>query len=302
MEKIIKTVEKKVFVFYNTPKMSKYGTISADIFYVYGQGEKMKLLSVQQFVDKYNGSSVDFDKKYGSQCVDLFNFYNSEVIGAPFIGTPATGGARDLYEIDSPTRAEFYKKLAADSQLQVGDVLVYGEPNGRYVENGKVIFLGHVRIYIGDGKFIEQNGKIAGKTIVDSDRVGGLLGVLRPLRFIGQNSPQDASPTPQNKNKHTIVSGDTFWGLEERYNIPHGTLQQLNPGLDAKALPIGGTIVLAAEPATTPSATATYYTIKQDDTFWGLEDAWQLPHGTLQQLNPGVDPRKLQIGQRIRRS
>lgn len=302
VDKIRKTGEKQVFVFYNTLKMTRCVTISADIFYVFRQGDSMTQISVQQFVEKYNGSSVDFDKKYGAQCVDLFNFYNSEVVGAPFIGTPATGGARDLYDVESPVRAQYYKKLDANSHLQTGDVTVYGDPNGRYVENGRVIFLGHVRVYIGDGKFIEQNGKIAGKTIVNSDKVGGLLGILRPLRFIGQNSPQNVSPAPQNKNKHIIISGDTFWGLEERYKLAHGTLQQLNPGIDPKALKIGSEIVIAGEPATAPSPAATYYTIQRGDTFWGLEDAWQLPHGTLQQLNPGQDPRKLQIGQRIRRS
>lgn len=259
-------------------------------------------LSIQQFVEKYNGQSVDFDKKYGAQCVDLFNFYNSEVVGAPFIGTPVTGGARDLYQVDSPARAEHYKKLPANSQLQAGDVLVYGEPNGMYVEGGRAHFLGHVRMYIGDGKFIEQNGKISGKTIVDQDNVNGLLGILRPLRFIGQNSPQDVIPPTQNKNKHIIQPGDTFWGLEEKYGIEHGKLQQLNPQYDAKSLPIGGEIVLTGQPAAAPSAGETYYTIQSGDTFWGLEDAWQLAHGTLQRLNPGQDPRTLQVGQRIRRS
>lgn len=259
-------------------------------------------LSVQEFVQKYNGQSVDFDKKYGAQCVDLFNFYNSEVVGAPFIGTPVTGGARDLYEVDSKARAEHYKKLPANSQLQAGDVLVYGAPNGMYVANGKANFLGHVRMYIGDGKFVEQNGKISGKTIVDQDNVNGLLGILRPLRFIGQNSPQDVIPPTQNKNKHIIQPGDTFWGLEEKYGIEHGKLQQFNPQYDAKSLPIGGEIVLTEQPSTATSTGETYYIIQSGDTFWGLEDAWQLNHGTLQRLNPGQDPRALQVGQRIRRS
>lgn len=262
----------------------------------------MQLISVDQFKNKYDGKSVDFDKKYLEQCVDLFNFYNVEVVGAPFIGTPATGGARDLYEVDSAVRAQFYKKLPADTPMQAGDVPVYGEPNGRYIENGKVYFLGHVRIALGGGWFIEQNGKKAHVTTVSQDKVGGLLGILRPLRFIGQNSPQNVPESNQNKNKHTIVQGDTFWGLEERYNIPHGQLQQLNPGLDAKALPIGGQIVLRAESTPAPSAPETYYTIKRGDTFWGLEDAWQLPHGTLQQLNPGLNARALPIGGKLRRS
>lgn len=262
----------------------------------------MTLISVAQFKEKYDGRAVDFDKKYGAQCVDLFNFYNSEVIGAPFIGTPATGGARDLYEVDSPLRAQFYKKLPADSPEQAGDVLVYGQPNGRYIENGRVIYLGHVRIALGDDVYIDQNGKKSQQTVVGSDKVGGLLGILRPLRFIGERSPQNVPQSNQNQNKHKIVSGDTFWGLEEMYNIQHGTLQQLNPGLDPKALQIGSQIVIATEPTPTPSTATTYYNIKINDTFWGLENAWQLPHGTLQQLNPGTDPRKLQIGQRIRRS
>lgn len=262
----------------------------------------MTQISVEQFASKYDGKAVDFDKKYGAQCVDLFNFYNSEVIGAPFIGTPATGGARDLYEVDCAVRAEFYKKLPADTSVQEGDVLVYGEPNGRYIENGRVIFLGHVRIALKNGFFIEQNGKKANSTTISKDKVGGLLGVLRPLKFIGQNSPQNVPSAPTSENKHTIKSGDTFWGLEERHGIEHGTLAKLNPQYDPKALPIGAQIILRAEPATPANTPETYYTIKKGDTFWGLEDAWQLPHGTLQKLNPGLNPRALTIGGKIRRS
>lgn len=257
-------------------------------------------ISVEQFVSKYNGTSVDFDKKYGAQCVDLFNFYNSEVVGAPFIGTPRTGGARDLYEVDSPVRAQYYKKLSADSQLQTGDVLVYGEPNGRYIDGKVVKFLGHVRMYIGDNKFIEQNARVAGKTIVDSDKVGGLLGVLRPLRFIGENSPQDVTPPPQNQNKHTIQKDDTFWGLEESNGWIHGTLQNLNPGVDAKKLQIGSEINIPAAAKEAPKSEERYYTVQPNDTYWGLEDAWQLPHGRLQQLNPQYPARQLPVGARIR--
>lgn len=257
-------------------------------------------INLQQFVDKYNGTSVDFDKKYGAQCVDLFNFYNSEVVGAPFIGTPVTGGARDLYEVESPTRNQYYKRLGNDSQLQAGDVVVYGDPNGRYKVGNKTIFLGHVRMYIGDGKFIEQNARIAGETIVDSDKVSGQLGILRPLKFIGENSPQDVPTEQKNKNKHTIVDGDTFWGLEEANGWPHGTLQSLNPDMDAHALPIGAEIVIPTSNVESQKSEERYYTVKPNDTYWGLEDAWQLPHGTIQQLNPQYPARQLPVGARIR--
>lgn len=259
-------------------------------------------ISIEEFAAKYDGKAVDFDKKYGAQCVDLFNFYNTEVVGAPWIGTPATGGARDLYEVASPARQEYYKILGADEVVQAGDVEVAGEPNGRYVENGVTKFLGHVRIALGGGRFIEQNGKVSQSTAITTAKLSGKLGILRPLKFIGQNSPQIVEPPTQNKNKHTISQGETFWGLEELKGWNHGTLQTLNPGVDPKRLGIGQQINVPAESAPAASPAATYYTITPNDTFWGLEDAWQIPHGTLQRLNPGIDPKKLQIGQQIKRS
>lgn len=260
------------------------------------------MISVQQFVEKYRGKSIDFDKAYGAQCVDLFNFYNKEVVGAPWIGTPKTGGARDLFEVPAANKDKHYKALGANSQLQIGDVLVFGEPYGRVVENGAVKFYGHVTIYIGNAQIIQQNGRIAQRTTVDPLFKKGMIGVLRPLRFSTQTSPQESPDNAQNKNKHIIKKGDTFWGIEESKGLPHGTLQTLNPGIDPRSLAIGQEIILPSRPSATINTAETYYTIKEGDTFWALENAWQLPHGTLQRLNPTSDPRNLQIGQRIRRS
>lgn len=273
----------------------------------------MAKITLEQFVNKYDGRSVDFDKKYGAQCVDLFNYYNAEVVGAPWIGTPATNGARDLYEVDSPARRAYYDVLPPEKSLKAGDVLVYGEPHGRHIAGGKLAFLGHVNIYIGGKQVIEQNGKVSQVTVIRDVYKSGLLGILRPRTFIIPQDSQSVTNNTQNKNTYTILAGDTFWDLEERYNITHGTLQKLNPQLDPRHLKIGTEILLAAprhdgsnpaaaEQSNQPAVTTTHYIIKQGDTFWELERAWSLPTGTLQRLNPGQDPRTLQIGQKIRRS
>lgn len=263
-------------------------------------GVNIMTISIKEFVLKYEGKSIDFDKKYGAQCVDLFNYYNSEVVGAPFIGTPRTGGARDLFEVDSSVRSKFYKRLEANSQLQPGDVVIYGAPNGRARVGDLVVFLGHVRIYIGDNNFIEQNARNSGVTTVGSSKVNGMLGILRPLKFIGENSPQDVPPPANNKNKHVIQKGDTFWGLEEANGWTHGTLQNLNPDLDAKKLQIGSSIVIPTGEKSEVENETRYYTIKAGDNFWALENAWQLAHGTLQQLNPDIEAKSIPIGSRIR--
>lgn len=261
----------------------------------------MSRISVSDFVNKYKNRAVDYDRAYGIQCVDLFNYYNAEVVGAPWIGTPKTGGARDLFEVSSPARNENYKTLSTGVTLQAGDVLVYGDPHGRAVVNGRQVFYGHVNIYIGDNQVIEQNGRRGPITAISPLFTNGLIGVLRPLRFINENSPPVVPPQPSSQNKHVIQKGDTFWGLEERYNIPHGTLQKLNPGLDPRSLSIGRTITIRPEPVQQPTPEPETYTIRAGDTFWALEQSWGLPTGRLTQLNPGIDPRKLRIGQRIRR-
>lgn len=260
------------------------------------------MISVQQFAENNDGRSIDFDHYYGAQCVDLFNKYNEDVIGGPWIGTPVTGGARDLWEVSSSARDNSFRKMPSDTKLQTGDVLVYGEPHGRYVEDGRQKFYGHVAIFIGSGRIIQQNARRAQVTTIDPVFTSGLLGILRPAKFLNQSAPQDVSTNSQNTNKHTISAGDTFWGLEERNGWPHGTLQEINPQLDPKTLQIGSEIIVPTKPATVIDTPETYYNITAGDTFWDLENAWQIPHGTLQTLNPSLNPRKLQIGERIRRS
>ena len=48
-----------------------------------------------------------------------------------------------------------------------------------------------------------------------------------------------------------------------------------------------------------PDDPPTKYIIKKGDTFWDLENARNLPHGTIQKDNPTVDPNNLQVGQVI---
>lgn len=99
---------------------------------------------------------------------------------------------------------------------------------------------------------------------------------------------------------HTIVAGDTFWGLEVANGWSHGTLQGLNPGVNPSTLQIGQVINVPGGGQPTPAHENTAkYTIKSGDTFWGLETAHGWGHGTLQSLNAGQDPTKLQIGQEI---
>lgn len=258
----------------------------------------MSQQSLEQFISQRNGGAWDFDGKYGAQCVDLFNYYNRDVIGAGFIATPITGGARDLFEVGSPIVDENYIKMSANTTLQKGDVIVFGDGVGVMKENGKNVSYGHVTIYIGDNKVIQQNKGFNMKTTIDAAYTNKAIGILRPRKFAAATQ---STPAPQpSSDTHTIKQGETFWQLEKDWGMPTGHLSTLNPGVDPKKLQIGQQIKIRGDAAPQQNAQPKTYNIKKGDTLWDLENAWQLPHGRLQELNPGIVPRQLQIGQEIK--
>lgn len=152
---------------------------------------------MEQFLTKYNGQPVDFDKAYGVQCVDLFNYYNQDVVQAPRIGTPVTNGARDLYEVPSTARDAHYQKLPANTQLQRGDVLVYGQPHGYGIVNGVGRYFGHVAIYLGNGQLFQANANGKRYAHIAPLFTNGLLGVLRPNKFLPPAPKPAPQPAPQ---------------------------------------------------------------------------------------------------------
>ncbi|KGA96882.1 N-acetylmuramoyl-L-alanine amidase [Alkalihalobacillus alcalophilus ATCC 27647 = CGMCC 1.3604] len=69
--------------------------------------------------------------------------------------------------------------------------------------------------------------------------------------------------TPQLSNStHTIVSGDTFYALANRYNTTVAELQRLNPSVNPSALRIGSTIVV--------SPNVQHHTVVRGDTVSAL--------------------------------
>jgi len=110
---------------------------------------------------------------------------------------------------------------------------------------------------------------------------------------------KQAAAKPSEKNSaayatYTIKKGDTFWALENQFHLAHGSLQKANPGVSPEKLQIGQKIKIPENPD------SKWYTIKKGDTFWALGEKNGWTHGTLQKLNPKIDPRRLAIGEKIR--
>lgn len=130
-------------------------------------------MKISEFIKKYNGKKVDFDKAFGCQCVDLFRQYCNDVLGIPHTGT--VEGAKDLYinYAKLPGEMNHFNRIATRFP-RIGDVVIWDKtPSNKY---------GHVAICIGNLAdeiiVFEQNGFAQdGAKIVTREK--NILGVLR---------------------------------------------------------------------------------------------------------------------------
>lgn len=103
-------------------------------------------MTLKRFIVNNLDKKVDFDNKFGFQCVDLYRQYCKDVLGIP--QTPAVEGAKDIWENHGSL------KQSKDS-FAVGDILIYdATPSNKY---------GHVCILVSlldTDTFVvfEQNG------------------------------------------------------------------------------------------------------------------------------------------------
>lgn len=115
----------------------------------------------------------------------------------------------------------------------------------------------------------------------------------------------ESKPATQKVSTYTVKKGDTLSEIAVRFNTTVSTLVKLNgiknPNLiyPGQKLKINGNAAKTSSKSSKSSIATKTYKIKKGDTFWELEEKHGWKHGTLQKLNPKLDPRTLQIGQKI---
>lgn len=161
-------------------------------------------MTLDQFKNKWLGKKADFDGAYGGQCVDLFRFYNKEVLE---IAQPkSVVGAADFwsnYDSDPNLKNNFTKIVNSPTFVpNEGDVVVWTRRAG----GG----FGHIAIYLrGDvNKFtsLDQNWPTLSKVTETEHNYTNVYGVLRP---------DIITPTPQPEEPMT---DDTLIELGKPWN------------------------------------------------------------------------------------
>ena len=131
-------------------------------------------MNYQEFIDKYNGTSFDYDGVSGIQCVDLIKMYLDKVFN---IKAGSWGNAKDYYlNFEKLPISKYFIKIKNTASFipQKGDICVWGLGLNVY---------GHIAIATGKGdtKEFKSYDLNWGNKIVHevSHTYKGFLGVLR---------------------------------------------------------------------------------------------------------------------------
>lgn len=134
-------------------------------------------MTLEQFVETYNGKKVDYDGHYGAQCVDLFRQYCKDVLEIPHTG--GVVGASELYTKYEamPLEKRYFERIPykAGMQPEAGDVVIFAATKANQY--------GHVAIVLNSSAaemaVFEQDGFKQNGAYVRSGKYERVLGFLR---------------------------------------------------------------------------------------------------------------------------
>lgn len=137
-------------------------------------------MTLKEFAGKNGNTKIDYDGKYGFQCVDVFRQYCQDVWNIPHTGGVA--GAKDLYEKyeSLPLEQKYLDKIPYKQGLvpPAGCAVIFGKtPSNKY---------GHVAIVLSASnagmKVFEQDGYEQGGTRIMFRTYSNVLGFLNKKR------------------------------------------------------------------------------------------------------------------------
>lgn len=140
-----------------------------------------KFTNFDDFINRVLGKSIDIDKAYGPQCVDLFNYFNY-LYNDDYINCSPSGYAKSIAQNKANNGILKYYKEVPINQMVKGTVVVW--KNCRYAP------LSHVGFIIsdnGDGTFqcLAQNSPKPYVTISKA-YYDGIIGCFTPNQIINQ--------------------------------------------------------------------------------------------------------------------
>jgi len=126
---------------------------------------------------------------------------------------------------------------------------------------------------------------------------------------IEQPAPATAPATAT--DGYAVLPGDSIWTIAKKLGVSPRELVQANSAIDPDRLSLGQRLNVpaktrtaeaapaAASPVRTETAAGPGHVLAQGDNFWSLAKRLGVRVSDLRAANPGLDPKKLQLGQRL---
>jgi len=119
------------------------------------------MLTLAEFVKKYNNEKVDFDGVYGAQCVDLVRQYFKEVWGIP--QPEGVDGAKDFYfkHVNRPVQMRYCTITEYDGGMAppAGAVVIFGaNATNQYGHIGICLSAGRDTLIVFEQDGFKQDG------------------------------------------------------------------------------------------------------------------------------------------------
>lgn len=93
---------------------------------------------------------------------------------------------------------------------------------------------------------------------------------------------------------HVVKSGETLWSISSMYGIPISSILQVNGLLSPDLLMPGLALYIPDH-----SLSIRYYQISAGDTLWKIANLYHTSIASILSANPGINPNRLSIGQRL---
>jgi len=130
-------------------------------------------VNLPEFVKKYDGQPIDYDKNYGPQCQDLYRQYCKEVLCVPQSTPVKDGGAIDVWNVYLKDYFTAIKNTPSGIPNS-GDIMIWGKGVGKY---------GHIAVFLfGDVRnfySFDQNWPVGSKCHIQFHDYSALIGWLR---------------------------------------------------------------------------------------------------------------------------
>lgn len=287
-----------------TPPVDEY-----EIKVPYGRGDDLKkiieetdarkLLQYKTFYGRKGGSVANYAKIHGIS-VSALKYFNGLKINTLLRDEPLFIPDWDVY--DKQVNMNFASKLNRFN------------PRVHYVKSGDSFYRIARRYGLSVRKLRAMNPNVnpkrvrIGMNIVISNNGGS--GISSYSEKYYSKTDQQAAEDKTTEVKHTssgrkkiyykVRSGDNFYIIAKKHKTTSRTLKALNPKINANRIKVGQSIVVGYAYSKSSESQVEFHSVQSGDNYYSIAKKYGISVHKLKELNPGVNPRRLLLGAKIK--